>query len=98
MNLIFSDKAWEEYMHWQNTDKQILKKINQLIKDIKRDPFDGLGKPEPLKHEFSGCWSRRITDEHRLVYEVKESEIIVYVISVGKRENNKVYDNLKDRI
>lgn len=72
MNLIFSDKAGgEEYMYWQNTDKQILKKINQLIKDIKREASEGIGKPEPL----SGFWSRRISDEHRLVYEVSESYI-----------------------
>ena len=77
MNLIFSDKAWEEYMYWQNTDKQILKKINQLIKDIKREPFEGVGKPEPLKYELSGFWSRRISDEHRLVYEVSESYIAI---------------------
>ena len=77
MNLIFSDKAWEEYMYWQNTDKQILKKINQLIKDIKRELFEGIGKPEPLKYELSGFWSRRISDEHRLVYEVSESYIAI---------------------
>ena len=77
MNLIFSDKAWEEYMYWQQTDKQILKKINQLIRDIKREPFDGIGKPEPLKYELSGFWSRRISDEHRLVYEVSESYIAI---------------------
>ncbi len=77
MNLIFSDKAWEEYMYWQSTDKQILRKINQLIKDIKREPFEGIGKPEPLKYELSGFWSRRISDEHRLVYEVSESYIAV---------------------
>ena len=77
MNLIFSDKAWEEYMYWQNTDKQILKKINQLIRDIKREPFDGIGKPEPLKYELSGFWSRRISDEHRLIYEVSESYISI---------------------
>ena len=77
MNLIFSDKAWEEYMYWQNIDKQILKKINQLIKDIKREPFEGIGKPEPLKYELSGFWSRRISDEHRLVYEVSESYIAI---------------------
>ena len=75
MKLIFSDKSWDDYLYWQQTDKQIVKKINQLIKDIKRDPFDGLGKPEPLKHELSGFWSRRITDEHRLVYEVSEYSI-----------------------
>ena len=77
MNLIFSDKAWDEYMYWQNTDKQILKKINQLIKDIKREPFEGIGKPEPLKYELSGFWSRRISDEHRLIYEVSESYISI---------------------
>jgi toxin YoeB len=77
MNLIFSDKAWDEYMYWQQTDKQILKKINQLIRDIKREPFDGVGKPEPLKYELSGFWSRRISDEHRLVYEVSESYIAI---------------------
>jgi toxin YoeB len=77
MNLIFSDKAWEEYMYWQNTDKQILKKINQLIKDIKREPFEGIGKPEPLKYELSGFWSRRISDEHRLVYEVSDNYIAI---------------------
>ena len=77
MNLIFSDKAWEEYMYWQNTDNQILKKINQLIKDIKREPFEGIGKPEPLKYELSGFWSRRISDEHRLIYEVSESYIAI---------------------
>ena len=77
MNLIFSDKAWEEYMYWQNTDKQILKKINQLIKDIKREPFEGIGKPEPLKYELSGFWSRRISDENRLVYEVSDGYIAI---------------------
>lgn len=77
MNLIFSDKAWEEYMYWQNTDKQILKKINQLIKDIKREPFEGIGKPEPLKYELSGFWSRRISYEHRLVYEVSDNYIAI---------------------
>ena len=64
-------------MYWQNTDKQILKKINQLIKDIKREPFEGIGKPEPLKYELSGFWSRRISDEHRLIYEVSESYISI---------------------
>ena len=77
MNLIFSDKAWDEYVYWQQTDKQILKRINQLIKDIKREPFDGIGKPEPLKYELSGFWSRRISDEHRLVYEVSKSYIAI---------------------
>lgn len=77
MRLIFSDKAWEDYLYWQQTDKQILKKINSLIRDIQREPYDGIGKPEPLKHELSGFWSRRITDEHRLVYEVYNNGISI---------------------
>ncbi len=77
MNITWTDESWEEYIGWQNQDKKILKKINSLIKDIKRDPFDGIGKPEPLKYELSGCWSRRISDEHRLVYEVTEYNIVI---------------------
>lgn len=77
MNITFTNDSWSEYLYWQLSDKQTLKKINNLLKDVTRDPFDGLGKPEPLKHEFSGCWSRRITDEHRLVYEVTEYSILV---------------------
>lgn len=77
MNITFTNDSWSEYLYWQSTDRQTLKKINNLLKDITRDPFDGLGKPEPLKHEFSGCWSRRITDEHRLVYEVTEYSILI---------------------
>ena len=77
MNLTFTDEAWEEYLYWQTTDKKNLKKINSLIKDIKREPFTGIGKPEALKYEFSGFWSRRITDEHRLVYEVDEDAISI---------------------
>ena len=77
MNLTFTNDSWSEYEYWQKTDKQVLKKVNQLLKDVKRDPFDGLGKPEALKHEFSGCWSRRITDEHRLVYEVTDYSIVI---------------------
>lgn len=77
MKLTFTDEAWEDYLYWQQFDKKILKKINALIKDIKREPFGGLGKPEPLKYELQGYWSRRITDEHRLVYEMVEERIIV---------------------
>ena len=77
MKLIFSDEAWEEYLYWQSRDKKIVKKINTLIKDIKREPFDGLGKPEPLKHQLSGYWSRRINEEHRLVYEIFEESVIL---------------------
>ena len=77
MNITFTDDSWQDYLYWQQTDKKILKKINTLIQDIKREPFDGLGKPEPLKYELSGCWSRRITDEHRLVYEVSSYSILI---------------------
>jgi len=77
MNIAWTDESWEEYEQWQQEDKKVLKKINSLIKDIKRDFFNGLGKPEPLKHELSGCWSRRITDEHRLVYEITDDSIII---------------------
>ena len=75
MKLIWSDRSWDEYVDWQNKDKKLLKKINSLIKEIKRDPYNGIGKPEQLKHELSGCWSRKITDEHRLVYNVNENSI-----------------------
>ncbi len=77
MNITFTNDSWQDYLYWQQTDKKILKRINALIKDIKREPFDGLGKPEPLKYELSGCWSRRITDEHRLVYEIRLNNIFI---------------------
>jgi toxin YoeB len=77
MNITWTDESWEEYEEWQNQDKKIVKKINSLIKDIKRDFFNGIGKPEPLKYELSGCWSRRISDEHRLVYEVNDYSIVI---------------------
>ena len=77
MKLIFGEQSWSDYVYWQSTDKRILKKINTLLQDIKRNPFDGLGKPEPLKHEMAGTWSRRINQEHRLVYEVFEESILV---------------------
>ncbi len=77
MRLIWSEKSWEDYLYWQSHDKKILKKINSLIKDITREPFEGLGKPEPLRYELTGCWSRRITDEHRIVYEVKDQNISI---------------------
>jgi toxin YoeB len=66
--LTFEDTAWEDYLHWQQYDKQILKRLNILLKEIQRTPESGIGKPEALKHEYSGAWSRRITEEHRLVY------------------------------
>ena len=77
MRLIWSDESWDDYLYWQQTDKQIVKKINTLIKDIRRGPYDGIGKPEPLKQQLSGFWSRRITDEHRLVYEIQEDSIAI---------------------
>ena len=78
MNITFSKNAWEDYTSWLTEDKKMLKKINDLIKDIQRTPFEGRGKPEPLKYELSGYWSRRIDREHRLVYQVSGSEILVY--------------------
>lgn len=77
MKLIFSEHAWEDYLYWQRTDKKVLRRINQLIKDIQRTPFEGIGKPEPLKHSLSGYWSRRITDEHRIFYKVTEDSILI---------------------
>tara|TARA_B100000809_G_scaffold243770_1_gene269098 strand:+ start:10224 stop:10481 length:258 start_codon:yes stop_codon:yes gene_type:complete len=75
MKYIFVDESWEDYLYWQKTDKKILKRINMLIKDISRNPYDGIGKPEPLKHKYRGFWSRRIDAEHRLIYQVKEDEV-----------------------
>ena len=75
MKIVFVDESWEDYLYWQKTDKYKLKKINELIKDIARNPFDGLGKPEALKHKYVGFWSRRIDHEHRLIYRVVEDEI-----------------------
>jgi toxin YoeB len=74
MKLVWSENAWDDYLHWQKSDQKILEWINNLIKDIKRDPFKGLGKPEPLKHALQGWWSRRITQEDRLVYRVSGTE------------------------
>lgn len=71
MKLIFSDEAWDDYLYWQEQDRKIIDRINKLIQEVKREPFSGLGKPEPLKHALSGFWSRRITDEHRMVYRVE---------------------------
>jgi len=75
MNLLFTDEAWEDYTYWQQYDKKLLKRINNLLKEIKRTPYEGTGKPEPLKHELQGAWSRRINQEHRLVYEVFDEQI-----------------------
>ncbi len=77
MKLIFSDNAWEDYLYWQKTDKKILSRINNLIKEIIRNPFEGIGKPEPLKHALSGYWSRRINDEHRIIYKASQDVILI---------------------
>ena len=74
---LFTDEAWKEFESWQRKDRKIYKRIFQLIKDIDRDPFEGLGKPEPLKENLSGYWSRRITEEHRLVYKVEDGKIVI---------------------
>lgn len=71
MKLIFADEAWEDYLYWQKQDRKMVERINKLIREIQRNPFEGIGKPEPLKHALSGFWSRRITDEHRVVYKVE---------------------------
>lgn len=77
MKLTFSTNAWEQYLYWQTTDKKILKRIHLLIKDIQRTPYEGIGKPEPLKHGLSGYWSRRINDEHRIVYKQFDDSILI---------------------
>jgi toxin YoeB len=77
MKLIFSSRAWEEYLYWQKTDKAMVKRINVLIKDSSRNPFEGIGKPEPLKHGLSGYWSRRINDEHRFVYKASDDGLLI---------------------
>jgi toxin YoeB len=77
VKIIFSEHAWEDYHYWQRTDKKILLRINGLIKEIIRTPFQGTGKPEPLKHALSGYWSRRINYEHRIVYKVAEEAIYI---------------------
>jgi toxin YoeB len=77
VKLVFSDHAWEDYLHWHRANKRVLHRINTLIKDIQRHPFEGIGKPEPLKHALSGYWSRRINDEHRIVYKTTADAIYI---------------------
>jgi len=79
MNLSWTEDAWEDYLYWQSTDKKILKRINLLIKETMRSPFAGIGKPEPLRFELAGSWSRRISDEHRLVYTIKNSSTLIII-------------------
>ena len=77
MKLVFSENAWEEYLYWQGADKKVSKRIYILIRDIQRMPYEGIGKPEPLKHALSGYWSRRINDEHRIVYKVEDNSVMI---------------------
>ena len=77
MKPIFSEHAWDDYLYWQKTDKKMLKRINQLIQEIQRTPFEGVGKPEPLRHALTGYWSRRIDSEHRIVYKVDGDAILI---------------------
>lgn len=77
MLVCFHKNAWEDYPYWQEIDRKVLKRINSIIKEIQRNPYSGIGKPEPLKHELAGTWSRRIDSEHRLVYRVKDGELVI---------------------
>lgn len=77
MKLLFSEQAWDDYLHWQKMDQKLLERINTLIKDISRSPFSGIGKPEPLKNALSGYWSRRINNEHRIVYKISDSYVLI---------------------
>lgn len=77
MNILFTEKAWDDYVSWTAADKAMVKRINLLIRDCQRDPFDGIGKPEALKHQLSGYWSRRITEEHRLVYAAEPTQLVI---------------------
>jgi toxin YoeB len=77
VKIAFTPQAWDDYVYWEQTDPRISTRIRQLIKDTMRDPRRGIGKPEPLKHAFRGCWSRRITEEHRMVYQVAKDELLI---------------------
>lgn len=77
MKYIFVDESWEDYLYWQKNNKKLVKRINGLLRDISRNPYSGIGKPEPLKYKYQGYWSRRIDGEHRLIYRVKEDEILI---------------------
>ena len=77
MRLVFAEAAWEDYLYWQQQDRRMVERINKLIKETQREPFSGIGKPEPLKHALAGYWSRRITDEHRMVYKIDGDSFLV---------------------
>ncbi|MBK6653824.1 Txe/YoeB family addiction module toxin [Zoogloea sp.] len=75
MKLVFADAAWEDYLYWQQQDRKTVERINKLIRETQREPFSGIGKPEQLKHALAGFWSRRISDEHRMVYRIQGDEL-----------------------
>jgi toxin YoeB len=77
VRVVFSEHAWDDYLYWQKTDRKVVRRINLLIREIQRTPFEGVGKPEPLKHALSGYWSRRINDEHRIVYRIEGDAVLV---------------------
>lgn len=77
MKLVFAEQAWEDYIYWQQQDKRMVKRINELIREAVREPFAGIGKPEPLKHALAGFWSRRITEEHRMVYKPEKCALLI---------------------
>lgn len=77
MKLIFAEAAWDDYLYWQQQDRRMVERINKLIKEAQREPFAGIGKPEPLKHALAGYWSRRITDEHRMVYKIDADSMLI---------------------
>ena len=77
MRFSFDEDAWEDYLYWQKTDRKVVLRINALIREIQRDPFDGVGKPEALRHALSGYWSRRITDEHRIIYKIEGDAVMI---------------------
>lgn len=77
MRLVFAEEGWDDYLYWQENDKKTLKRINELIKAIKREPFEGIGDPEPLKFNWSGFWSRRISREHRIIYAAENDQILI---------------------
>jgi len=76
MRLIFSEHAWNDYLYWQKSDKKIVKRIHELIQDIRRNKYQGIGKPEPLRHNLAGWWSRRINSEHRIVYKIENDAVL----------------------
>src|SRR5438552_3644379 len=86
MRIIFSENAWEDYLYWQKTDKRILNRTSGLVKDIRRSPLEGVGKPEPLRHALAGFWSRRIDDEHRIVYKMESGALLI----AGLRYHTKI--------